>query len=149
MTEQTFYEAQKLKDGTILRISANQKSAWSLMVGMIWPIVLIGILALGSSAFLARHMATKIVEPLNKLDLEYPLKNEVYEEIAPLLQRIHRQHNLIKTQMEEFARLISASFLAKSKTFSASSFSCFALAVSISSPNSATFDKIIASLFLN
>ena len=104
LTEQTFYEAQKLKDGTILRISANQKSAWSLMVGMIWPIVLIGILALGSSAFLARHMATKIVEPLNKLDLEYPLKNEVYEEIAPLLHRIHRQHNLIKTQMEELQR---------------------------------------------
>ncbi|MBR5596707.1 MAG: two-component sensor histidine kinase [Lachnospiraceae bacterium] len=104
LTEQTFYEAQKLKDGTILRISANQKSAWSLMMGMMWPIVLIGILALGSSAFLAHQMATKIVEPLNKLDLEYPLKNEVYEEISPLLHRIHRQHNLIKTQMEELQR---------------------------------------------
>ena len=104
LTEQTFYEAQRLKDGTILRISANQKSAWSLMVGLLWPIILIGILALGSSAFLARHMATKIVEPLNKLDLEYPLKNEIYEEIFPLLHRIHRQHNLIKAQMEELQR---------------------------------------------
>lgn len=104
LTEQTFYEAQKLKDGTILRISANQKSAWSLMMGMLWPITLIGILALGSSAFLARYMAAKIVEPLNKLDLENPLKNEVYEEIYPLLQRIHRQHNLIAVQMEESKR---------------------------------------------
>ena len=101
LTEQTFYEAQRLEDGTILRISANQKSAWSLMVGMLWPIILIGILAIGSSAFLAHQMATKIVEPLNNLDLEYPLKNETYEEIYPLLQRIHRQHNLIKTQVEE------------------------------------------------
>ena len=104
LTEQTFYEAQRLKDGTILRISANQKSAWSLMMGMLWPIVLVGILALGSSAFLARQMATKIVEPLNKLDLEHPLKNEIYEEISPLLHRIHRQHNLIKAQMEELQR---------------------------------------------
>lgn len=104
LTEQTFYEAQRLEDGTILRISANQKSAWSLMVGMLWPIILIGILAIGSSAFLAHQMATKIVEPLNNLDLEYPLKNETYEEIYPLLQRIHRQHNLIKTQVEEIQR---------------------------------------------
>ena len=104
LTEQTFYEAQRLEDGTILRISANQKSAWSLMVGMLWPIILIGILAIGSSAFLAHQMATKIVEPLNNLDLEYPLKNETYEEIYPLLQRIHRQHNLIKTQVEELQR---------------------------------------------
>ena len=104
LTEQTFYEAQKLKDGTILRISANQQSAWSLMVGMIWPIVLTGILAICASAFWARQIATKIVEPLNELDLEYPLKNQTYEEIAPLLHRIHRQNNLIKTQMEESQR---------------------------------------------
>ena len=104
LTERTFYEAQRLKDGTILRISANQKSAWSLMMGMLWPIVLVGILALGSSAFLARQMATKIVEPLNKLDLEHPLKNEIYDEISPLLHRIHRQHNLIKAQMDELQR---------------------------------------------
>lgn len=104
LTERTFYEAQRLKDGTILRVSANQESAWSLMVGMMWPIILIAMLAFILSAFLARQMATKIVEPLNKLDLEHPLKNEVYEEISPLLHRIHRQHNLITTQMEELQR---------------------------------------------
>ena len=32
MTEQTFYEAQRLSDGTVLRISTNQASAWSLMI---------------------------------------------------------------------------------------------------------------------
>lgn len=103
-TEQTFYEAQKLKDGTILRISDTQKSAWSLVAGMLWPIIVIAFLALGSSAFLARHMAAKIVEPLNKLDLENPLKTEVYEEISPLLHRIHQQHNLITSQVEELHR---------------------------------------------
>ena len=100
LTEQTFYEAQKIKDGTILRISANQKSAWSLMIGMLWPITLIAVFAIALSAFLARRMATKIVEPLNRLDLEQPLKNDVYEEISPLLHRIHRQHNQINAHME-------------------------------------------------
>lgn len=104
LTEQTYYEAQRLKDGTVLRISANQESAWALMVGMLWPIILIVVLAIFLSAFLARQMAKKIVEPLNELDLEHPLKNKVYEEISPLLQRIHRQHNQIEAQMEELRR---------------------------------------------
>ncbi len=104
LTEQTFYEARRLKDGTVLRISASQTSAWFLMVGMLWPIVLIAAFAIGLSAVLARRMAMKILEPLNTLDLEQPLKNDVYEEISPLLHRIHRQHNQIAAQMETLRR---------------------------------------------
>ncbi len=104
LTEQTFYEAKRLRDGSILRISTSQESAWFLMFGMLWPIILIAVLAIGLSAILARRMARKIVEPLNTLDLEQPLKNDVYEEISPLLHRIHRQHNQITAQMEELRR---------------------------------------------
>ncbi len=104
MTEQTYYEAQKLKDGTVLRISTNLESALSLMIGMLWPIILIAVLAICLSALLARRMAMRIVEPLNKLDLEQPLKNEAYEEISPLLHRIHRQHNQIRMQVEKMKR---------------------------------------------
>ena len=104
MTEQTYYEAKRLVDGTVLRISTNQESALSLMIGMLWPITLITVLAICLSAFLARRMAMRIVEPLNKLDLEQPLKNETYEEISPLLHRIHRQHNQIRMQVEKMKR---------------------------------------------
>ena len=104
LTEQTYYEARKLQDGTVLRISANQASAWALMIDMLWPIILIALLAIGLSALLARRMAKNIVEPLNRLDLEHPLKNEIYEEISPLLHRIHRQHNQIRDQLEALRR---------------------------------------------
>ncbi len=104
MTEQTFYEAQRLQDGTVLRISTNQESAWALMMGMLWPIVLVVVLAIGLSALLAGRMAKNIVEPLNKLDLEQPLKNDVYEEISPLLHRIHRQHRQIAEHMDQIKR---------------------------------------------
>ena len=104
LTEQTYYEARKLQDGTVLRISANQASAWALMIDMLWPIILIALLAIGLSALLARRMARNIVEPLNRLDLEHPLKNEIYEEISPLLHRIHRQHNQIRDQLEALRR---------------------------------------------
>ena len=101
LTEQTFYEARRLSDGTVLRISTNQASAWALMMDLLWPIVLIALLAIGLSALLARRMARKIVEPLNKLDLEQPLANDTYEEISPLLRRINQQHLQIHSQMRK------------------------------------------------
>ena len=104
LTEQTFYEAKRLADGTVLRISTSQKAAWFLMIGMLWPLTLIAALAIALSAFLARRMAKKIVEPLNALDLEQPLKNKTYEEISPLLYRIHRQRNQINAQVETLRR---------------------------------------------
>ena len=104
LTRQTYYEARRLQDGTVLRISTSQESAWALMIDMLWPVILVAVLAIGLSAFLARRMAKRIVEPLNQLDLEQPLKNDVYEEISPLLHRIHRQHNQIRIQVEEIKR---------------------------------------------
>ena len=114
LTEQTYYEAQRLQDGTVLRISTNQASAWSLMMGMLWPAILIAVLAIGLSALLARRMAKKITEPLNQLDLEHPLANHTYAEISPLLRRINQQHLQIDSQMrilqrktDEFAQITS------------------------------------------
>ena len=104
MTEQTYYEARRLYDGTVLRISANQASAWALMIDLLWPILLIAVLAIGLSALLARRMAKNIVEPLNKLDLERPLSNDTYEELSPLLRRINQQHLQIDAQMRKLRR---------------------------------------------
>ena len=104
LTEQTYYEAQRLTDGTVLRISANQASAWALMMDLLWPIILIAMLAIGLSLILARRMAKNIVEPMNKLDLEHPLSNNTYEELSPLLRRINQQHLQIHSQMRKLQR---------------------------------------------
>ena len=104
LTEQTYYEARRLTDGTVLRISANQASAWALMIDLLWPIILIAVLAIGLSALLARRMAKNIVEPMNNLDLEHPLSNNTYEELSPLLRRINQQHLQINSQMRKLQR---------------------------------------------
>lgn len=101
LTEQTYYEARRLQDGTVLRISTNQASAWALMMDLLWPILLIAVLAIGLSLMLARRMAKKIVEPLNRLNLEQPLSNDTYEELSPLLRRINQQHLQIDAQMRK------------------------------------------------
>ena len=104
LTEQTYYEARRLTDGTVLRISTNQASAWALMMDLLWPIILIAVLAIGLSLILARRMAKNIVEPMNNLDLEHPLANDTYEELSPLLRRINQQHLQIDAQMRKLQR---------------------------------------------
>lgn len=104
LIKQTFYEARRLKDGTVLRISASRETVLVLLLGMVWPVLLIAALSIVLSAFLAKRMADRIVEPLNALDLEQPLKNDIYEEISPLLRRIHNQHRQIAQQMETLRR---------------------------------------------
>ena len=58
------------------------------------------VAALIISAVIAARLSKKIVEPLNSLDLEHPLENKTYDEIAPLLSRINRQHEQIKEQIK-------------------------------------------------
>lgn len=104
LTEKTLYEARKLDDGTVLRISESRATAALLMVGMLQPILIIAILCTILSAVLARRMSKRIVEPLNHLDLENPLDNDVYEEISPLLRRINSQNHELKAQLKDLNR---------------------------------------------
>ena len=99
LTEQTIYEATRLNDGSVLRISVSRATALVLVLGMIQPIAIVLVIAIALSAWLAHRMAKRVVEPLNKLNLDNPIKNEAYEELSPLLHRIHAQHLEIKSQL--------------------------------------------------
>jgi len=69
-------------------------------MGMIQPIAVIIGIAVALSVWLASRISKRIVYPLNELDLDNPLENEAYEEIAPLLRRIEHQRRQITRQME-------------------------------------------------
>ena len=101
LTENTFYEAKLLSDGTVLRVSMNQKSVFALLLGLIQPFGIILIAAIVAAYFIAEKLAKQIIEPLEEIDLEYPLKNDSYEEMAPFLDRIYYQQKRIKDQMQE------------------------------------------------
>ncbi len=98
--EKTVYQAVRLSDGTVLRISGSSMTTLSLALGLLLPVLWVVLLAILLSAVFARRMARRIVKPLNELNLEYPLDNRVYEEIAPLLHRIGEQHRQISRQMK-------------------------------------------------
>lgn len=104
LTERTVYHAQRLADGTVLRISTSQLTLLALVLRMLQPMLLTGLLAALLSALLAHRMAKSIVAPLNRLDLDRPLENDAYEELSPLLGRIHQQHRQIGEQLRELQR---------------------------------------------
>jgi len=104
LTEKTLYEALLLSDGTVLRISVNRTSGFVLLLGMMYPVIIVIIIAVIISAVLAHKMSKRIIEPLNKLDLDNPTENDAYEEIAPLLRRIHKQNMKIERKATELNR---------------------------------------------
>ncbi len=110
LSRKTLYFALRLEDGTVLRVSSEQYNVPGLIGGMVQPMLLILLLMLIISGFLASRLAKHIVNPLNGLDLDHPQENQTYDEIAPLLTKISRQQNSLqreiadaKRQQEEFS----------------------------------------------
>ncbi len=104
LLEKTLYCARRLEDGSVLRISVSSVTVWVLVVGMMQPILIVLVVALSLSGVLASRISKHIMEPLNSLDLEKPLENDTYEELAPLLNRINKQHRQIDIQLSELQR---------------------------------------------
>lgn len=93
------YHAHRLSDGSILRVAESRDTVFNIVMGMLIPMIwiLVGLVIL--SYIVASKVAKKIVDPLNKIDLENPLENnEDYEEITPFLHRIYAQQKKIEEQ---------------------------------------------------
>lgn len=101
LTQRYLYGAKRLSDGTVIRLSVTQNSLLILTLGMLQPIMVIFVIAIILSAFLASRLSKKIVKPLNELNLDKPLDNDGYDELSPLLRRIDTQQKEIRRQSEE------------------------------------------------
>ena len=101
LTERTFYEATRLQNGNVLRISISQVTVGALILGMLPAICAIVLISIVVALVLSHKMAKSIVKPLNQLDLENPAENETYEELTPILTKINKQHKQITRQMSE------------------------------------------------
>ena len=100
LSEKTIYYAKRLKNGTVLRVSGTQDSVFALVENLVFPLVLVLFLMLILSGIMASVISKRIVKPVNELDLEHPEENQIYEELSPLLSKIHRQNREIQNQLE-------------------------------------------------
>ena len=101
---QSIYYAIRLDDGTVLRVSCDQAAVWGLLVSMLPWVGLILLLALLLSAILSMRLAQRIIRPITELDLDHPENWESYEELNPLISRLHLQQNTIRSQLEALER---------------------------------------------
>ena len=104
LTQRTFYEAKRLSDGKILRVSVSQVTVVALMMGVAPALAAVVAVSVALALFLSNRMTKTIVRPLNRLDLEHPTENDCYEEIAPILTKLNKQHRQIDRQMKELKR---------------------------------------------
>lgn len=115
LMERSLYCAQRLKDGSVIRLSVSHSSVLQLLLGMIQPILIIIIVAAILSFVLASRLSKRIVEPMNRLNLDAPLENEEYDELAPLLRRInsqqlqlHRQEANLRQKQNELDTIVGS-----------------------------------------
>lgn len=108
LSKQTFYYAVKLKDGQVLRVA---RTTDSLLLTMLTSFLLLGGLVcviLVIELFLVQKQTRKLIEPINRIDLEHPLEHVCYEELRPLLFRLDQQNRQIQKQLEDLKSAESA-----------------------------------------
>lgn len=106
LMEKTIYVATQLPSKTILRISTSINSIWSMILELIPSFIFIFIFLSIFSGILSHFFSIHIVTPLNNLNLDDPISNKIYDEVSPLLNRIHQQNKKIKQQMTELQQKV-------------------------------------------
>ena len=101
LMKKTLYYALRLEDGTVLRLSSEQSSVLTLLLGVVPHILAVALLAALFSALLSYRLARRITEPINALDPAHPEQGDCYEELTPLLSRLAQQNRTIEAQLRE------------------------------------------------
>ena len=101
---QTYYYAVKLKNGDMLRIAADTKNVIGLLGVSAPQLIIIVLITFIAAMITAKLLTDSIVKPINELDLDEPAANVTYDELSPLLVRMDKQNEKIRTQMEELSK---------------------------------------------
>lgn len=115
LKKQTFYYAVLLENGNVLRVSKTIDSVLSTVVRILPFIGVIAVVMLLFAWLLGRWQTARLIKPINELDLEHPLENNIYEELTPLLESIERQ-NREKEKVSQMRKEFSANVSHELKT---------------------------------
>lgn len=108
--QQMYYYAVSLEDGTVLRLSKTTNSMAATALQMLPIMVVIAGAMLILAWLLSKWQTARIIKPINDLDIENPLENDVYDELSPLLLAIDTQNkekDAIAQMRKEFSANVS------------------------------------------
>lgn len=101
LSKQTFYYALLLEDGKVLRMARTTDTVLAFLNSSITLMGILVFVIIIAAFFIVQRQTNKLIEPINKLDLEHPLRHVEYEELRPLLLRVHDQNKQIAHQVQE------------------------------------------------
>ncbi|MDD6023558.1 MAG: ATP-binding protein [Oscillospiraceae bacterium] len=104
LMERTLYYALRLKDGSVLRVSCTQSSVMGMVLMLLGPALGIALIIMLCCILLASRLARKIVEPINRIDLDRPAVDQTYPELRPLVDRIGQQNDTIRQQLLQMSQ---------------------------------------------
>lgn len=114
INQQTFYYAIKLDNGNILRVAFDTSTVLTALISGIPFIVLLMAVLMLITLVISNKQTNALLNPINTLNLDNPLANETYDDLAPLLIRIDQQKRnndyqiqLLKEQHKEFDSITS------------------------------------------
>jgi two-component system phosphate regulon sensor histidine kinase PhoR len=105
-----YYYALRLDDGTILRSAKMRDSLVRTAMSILPVMSILAVLMLFLAWLMSKWQTARLIRPLNELDLKYPLNNDIYEELHPLLKAINRQNkekDAIADMRKEFSANVS------------------------------------------
>ncbi|MCD8148425.1 MAG: ATP-binding protein [Clostridiales bacterium] len=97
MNMNTIYYAVLLEDGSVLRLSADVRSIFSVFVTAFPAIILIVVIIILLCALIARFLTRKLLAPIDQLaeHIEDATHTLVYKELIPFVNTIRSQHENI------------------------------------------------------
>lgn len=104
VSQLTIYYAEKTTDGTIIRIASTRSSVLGEFIKVLPLMIALLQCMIVASILIARKTAQRIVAPINALNLDQPLENETYDELAPLLTRMNQQKEQLYAHVDQLEK---------------------------------------------
>lgn len=97
----TYYYAVRLEDGKILRLARTIDSIYKSVLQMLPIMGGIVIVVAFLASIVARKVTFNLIKPLDQVNLDEPLDNETYDELAPFLTRIAKQKRQLSKNLKK------------------------------------------------
>lgn len=94
LEKNAFYYAVRMEDGTVLRVSKEADSIWSIFRGALPAILTITLLLIVFCIVVAHFLTRSLVQPIEKIaqNVDHLGEPDTYEELAPFVATIKKQH---------------------------------------------------------
>lgn len=105
-----YYYAQRMEDGTVLRVAKEMDSLANTAISLLPVVFGIAAVMMVFAYLLARWQTARLIEPINQLDIEHPLENDIYEELTPLMEAMdqrNKEKDAVSNMRKEFSANVS------------------------------------------